>query len=611
MSKNTSSFFFADKIPERPKQLNISNDWAEGFRFSPEEILESIKQQFPTSTEFIRELVQNSLDANASKIEISFNWGAGIGMISVLDNGEGMTSEELSRYLTTIFLSEKGPNCVGRIGIGKLSPIALESCAALRYTSAAKGERTELKILVPSMNGFIIKHDPDHPMFPNVAEGGTKVNVYLKISKEKFESDIIPDCLKAAWKYLRFIDRRYHKLTMKFGKNLEFGFNPRYNSVPPAFEKFSRGDKFPDTEIEIYDDFRCNLLDYVEREVFVSKRDYKGKKARYIGNVVVGVPNNGNDGVNVSTGYIPIADYLSMPWDCYNNSKNFKIDGLAIYIDSYAITTTFSRNTFILDSSARQILKNTLYDIVIPYLAERINVFNTSNHEKANFPGSLRKAIVSILYADELGYISLPRDYRKKFRSIPLLPSPYRGIYFSLEDLEKKNDTDLVVGLKHDISVDNVPRPVPKVVLLRPIPKVRELLKSRLDKKFHISEKSYFLEQAGDNEIEWVNAFFQRSKIADMFLSACRVYDINRTILNNPIAIKEDNCVYINVFHQNFIRAVSIAQKNPKPEVISILVHYLLVEVLDEVTSSKKDLYKLILEDLRYRSFKDTSFENF
>ncbi len=98
--------------------------------------------QFSSAFDFLRELVQNSIDAGSSTIEVWLDYtadeagGSGVIEIHVDDFGEGMTSEIIDDQLTTLFASSKAGDLtkIGKFGIGFVSVFAIAPAGVLVQT---------------------------------------------------------------------------------------------------------------------------------------------------------------------------------------------------------------------------------------------------------------------------------------------------------------------------------------------------------------------------------------------------------------------------------------------------------------------------------------------
>jgi molecular chaperone HtpG len=86
-------------------------------------------RQFADPYAFLRELVQNGIDAGASHLEVRIELADdGQQALSVADDGEGMTREIIEGPLLTLFNSAKDqdPTKIGKYGVGFVSVLAVE-----------------------------------------------------------------------------------------------------------------------------------------------------------------------------------------------------------------------------------------------------------------------------------------------------------------------------------------------------------------------------------------------------------------------------------------------------------------------------------------------------
>lgn len=92
--------------------------------------LEQLISQFAQPLSFLRELVQNSLDAESTEVEITVDLDSDSGQIfiRVEDNGLGMTEEIIDSRLTRLFSSTKEDDFtkIGKFGIGFVSIFAIK-----------------------------------------------------------------------------------------------------------------------------------------------------------------------------------------------------------------------------------------------------------------------------------------------------------------------------------------------------------------------------------------------------------------------------------------------------------------------------------------------------
>jgi len=148
------------------------------------DILDDLVSQFTDPMCFLRELVQNSLDAGSSRIEITFELlpGAtprkGVMVIHVDDWGEGMNREVIDGQLTRLFSSSKEGDLtkIGKFGIGFVSVFALDPDAVIVDTGR-DGESWRLVFNRDRTFERIVRHEPVE---------GTKIQVIRELSETEF-----------------------------------------------------------------------------------------------------------------------------------------------------------------------------------------------------------------------------------------------------------------------------------------------------------------------------------------------------------------------------------------------------------------------------------------
>ncbi|MGW7523056.1 ATP-binding protein [Streptomyces sp. NPDC054783] len=90
----------------------------------------------------VADLVDNSISAKARRIDVEFTWAGGNSWIAVVDDGEGMTGEQL---VTAMTVAARGPHTVrtstdlGRFGVG-LKSASFSQARQLTVASSAGGE---------------------------------------------------------------------------------------------------------------------------------------------------------------------------------------------------------------------------------------------------------------------------------------------------------------------------------------------------------------------------------------------------------------------------------------------------------------------------------------
>ncbi len=93
-----------------------------------EGILSEVVYQFSDPLAYVRELVQNAIDAGSGSVEMGLRYEDGGAVLEVADFGEGMTREIIEGRLVRLFSSGKDDDLtkIGRFGIGFVSVFAIE-----------------------------------------------------------------------------------------------------------------------------------------------------------------------------------------------------------------------------------------------------------------------------------------------------------------------------------------------------------------------------------------------------------------------------------------------------------------------------------------------------
>ena len=147
--------------------------------------LDELVNQFADPMSFLRELIQNAIDAGSEEIEVSVDFEPGKGddgvtIVRVDDWGEGMTREIVEKRLTRLFSSAKDGDMtkIGKFGIGFVSVFAIEP-EAVCVDTAREGEAW--RVLFDSDRRYrLIKLD--EPV------DGTKIQIIKKTTKVESEA---------------------------------------------------------------------------------------------------------------------------------------------------------------------------------------------------------------------------------------------------------------------------------------------------------------------------------------------------------------------------------------------------------------------------------------
>lgn len=110
-------------------------------------MLESLRGLGYSTGAALADIIDNSISASATDVDIQFNWKDKLSSVFILDNGVGMSDQELERAMT---LGDKNPleqrsvNDLGRFGMG-LKTASFSQCKRLTLASKKKGTTSCLR----------------------------------------------------------------------------------------------------------------------------------------------------------------------------------------------------------------------------------------------------------------------------------------------------------------------------------------------------------------------------------------------------------------------------------------------------------------------------------
>lgn len=107
--------------------------------------LRNVGYKFHTA---VADLVDNSIDANANRVEISSSFNSGEPWLRIADDGTGMTSDTLTEALRLGSRSDRGPHSLGTFGLG-LKTASLSQC---RRILIATRDRPSAPITVKALD---------------------------------------------------------------------------------------------------------------------------------------------------------------------------------------------------------------------------------------------------------------------------------------------------------------------------------------------------------------------------------------------------------------------------------------------------------------------------
>lgn len=197
----------------------------------------------------VADLIDNSISADATDIQIFCDMSRSTPVLVIADNGRGMTEDEViaaMRHGATDPRKERGPEDLGRFGLG-LKTASFSQCRLLTVVSAVKGERVgaewSLSRIEEDDDWFISLLEPDEIMeMPFVdALGDTGTLVIWRDLDRLFEDEtgqkrdeIVNEKLAVVERHLSLVFHRFlsgeirgrRKLTIRINGHPVAAFDP-------------------------------------------------------------------------------------------------------------------------------------------------------------------------------------------------------------------------------------------------------------------------------------------------------------------------------------------------------------------------------------------------
>lgn len=137
-------------------------------------------RQFADPYAFVRELVQNSIDAGTTALAVRVERAAGIATTALIDDGAGMTRETIDGPLLTLFNSSKEGDSskIGKYGVGFVSVFAIDP-DNVEVDTWRDGERYRIRLFRD--------HRYEIEKLAPIEDSGTVVTLHQPMDAEKFD----------------------------------------------------------------------------------------------------------------------------------------------------------------------------------------------------------------------------------------------------------------------------------------------------------------------------------------------------------------------------------------------------------------------------------------
>lgn len=259
----------------------------------------------------VADLIDNSISADATEIQIFCDMSRSVPVLVIADNGRGMAEVEViaaMRHGATDPRKKRGPKDLGRFGLG-LKTASFSQCRRLTVVSAANGERAgaewNLAQVERDDDWFIAVLDPDEivaqPFFETLGDTGTLViwrdldRLFEEETGQK-RDEIVNEKLAVVERHLSLVFHRFLAGEVKGRRKLTIRING--HQITP-FDPFCR--KNPATQVlpeetVWVDDVAVSMQPYIlphHSRLSASEYDYYQDRSDFISNQGAYVYRNG------------------------------------------------------------------------------------------------------------------------------------------------------------------------------------------------------------------------------------------------------------------------------------------------------------------------------
>lgn len=186
----------------------------------------------------LADIIDNSISAQATKVDLQFHWAESDSHIAILDNGRGMTGPQLDlamRLGERSPLDERETGDLGRFGLG-LKTASFSQCRSLTVASIADGNlgclRWDLDVLASSCDdGWHLLEGPaegsEHLLAPLLEAGEGTIILWEKLDRIVTPGFALQDFLDLMDTIQRHLAMVFHRFLSGHPRRLELSINSR------------------------------------------------------------------------------------------------------------------------------------------------------------------------------------------------------------------------------------------------------------------------------------------------------------------------------------------------------------------------------------------------
>jgi hypothetical protein len=400
-----------DSMPEFEGRPILDDQPRQAFRIDPEEIIFSIKQQFPTRELALREMTQNSVDAHAENIRAEFRYEDKRMIIEWADDGCGMDLPTLRDHYLVLFDSSKedeetsiGYYCLGRISALCYNPTRIEV-----WTLAEGGSGYRLEI-ESDLSGRLYEVAPEALRQTLGFQHGTLIRLEVPVEDEAAFVEAVKKANESMDQETCWVEPKITATVADLNAEGQIEYQSRVIN-----REFALPGKFAMNNLTV-----------------------KLASRRGQAQVRIGLREAQNiNPITLCKGRIPLERPNRLPWtgDDGTDDDGFMINGLCVLVDSYQFTTNIGRNRVYRDTPFFQELLPLLFrEVILKRFVEPMAKFMA--HPRFQ-PGENEPALLEMLAgvcirADEYDFEIPPAVLQA-----PFIQDHYGPNLFSLAQLDE------------------------------------------------------------------------------------------------------------------------------------------------------------------------------
>lgn len=379
------------------KKIEITKEPRKAFVIDPQQIFESIKQQFPEPWLCLRELGQNSVDAGATRIYINFKYDPALqeGIVEFEDDGCGMSRQIIHNNFLTLFWSSKEGNkkAIGQYSIGRLSMFTLfpSKIEVITVTKAEANVKAEAHCLVIKGNLRAALYEVVNPPL----EKGTRVTINFPCPENEF-GNRVKQAVNVVKQNLAYVAPTIRVSYTDDNKQ------PRTEFINKSFE-----------EADVYKPrlLKVKLHDSAE-ECLV----FLGLSDRITG-------------LHFTKGRIPLEHKYAVPW---MSEAIFSLDYLLLKLDSFSFQHVFSRNEVLPTEFYHRLIERLFEKVVLPYYQDIARQL-IAREQLGGFDTVTCSALASLCIQAKQYHFTIPEEILQA----PIIPAADGWSTYSIEQLSQ------------------------------------------------------------------------------------------------------------------------------------------------------------------------------